>query len=85
MSMCAPAHPGELLRENIDAVGWSVAECAGHLGISAAALSRLLNGRSGMSPRVALALERLGWSTAEFWMRVQAGHQLAQLRKEQVA
>ncbi len=83
--MCAPGHPGELLRENIDAMGWSVAECAGHLGISAAALSRLLNGRTGMSPRVALALERLGWSTAEFWMRVQAGHQLAQLRKEEVA
>ena len=85
MSMCAPAHPGELLRENIEAVGWSVAECAGRLGMSPPALSRLLNGRTAMSPRVALALERLGWSTAEFWMRVQTGHQLAQLRKEQVA
>ena len=83
--MHTPAHLGGLLRDNIDAMGWSVAECAGHLDISPAALSRLLNGHSRISPRVALALERLGWSTAGFWMRVQAGHQLAQLRKEQAA
>ena len=41
---------------------------------------RLVNGRIGISPKVALGLENLGWSNAEFWMRLQAQYDLAQLR-----
>ena len=85
MPMYAPVHPGELIRESMNEVGWSVVRCAERLGISRDALSRLLNGRSSLSPRVALALERLGWSNAEFWMRVQAGYDLAQERHRQTA
>ncbi len=76
-----PAHPGEIIRESMKAVGWSVAECASQLGISRGTMSRLLNGRGSVSPRVALALEGIGWSNAEFWLRVQAGYDLAQERK----
>ena len=43
---------------------------------------RLLNGHIGISPKVALGLESLGWSNAEFWMRLQAQYDLAQLRLE---
>ena len=34
--------------------------------------ARLLNGKAGISPSMALALERIGWSNASFWMRLQA-------------
>lgn len=44
-------------------------------------MSRLLNGRSSITPRVALALEEIGWSNAEFWLRVQSGYDLARERK----
>ena len=48
-------------------------------------MSRLINGRCGISPAMALALERIGWSNAEFWMRRQAQYDLAQERRRSVA
>ena len=85
MAMCAPAHPGELIRDNIAAVGWSIAESAEHLDVSPEALDDVLTGRSHVSPGLALALEQVGWSTAEFWMRVQAGYHLAEERRRRSA
>ena len=45
-------------------------------------LRNLMYGQSGISPVVALALERIGWSDADFWMRRQAKHDLAQARRQ---
>ena len=82
--MYDPAHPGAILRDNVAEEGWTVTECARKLGVARHTLSRLLNERTGISPAMALSLERLGWSTADFWMRVQGGYDLAQerLRRE---
>jgi len=85
MPMYAPAHPGELIRESMNEVGWTVAECARHLGVSRVTASRLLNGRCSLTPHMALALERIGWSNAEFWLRVQAGYDLAKERRRETA
>ena len=71
MSMRNPSHPGELIRESIQAKGWTVAQCAERLGVTRNTLSRLLNGHAGVSPTMALALERIGWSDAEHWVRMQ--------------
>ena len=68
-TMYDPPHLGELIRESIEAEGWSVTETARRLGIGRVALSRV-NGHAGVS--AALALERIGWSDAEHWMRMQA-------------
>ena len=67
-----PAHPGEIARDNLEAEGWTVNECAARLGVSRITLSRLLNGRAGVSAAMALALERIGWGTADHWVRMQA-------------
>ena len=75
-----PPHPGESVRECIEESGLTVTECAERIGITRNNLSRLLNGRIGISARVALGLEALGWSNAEFWMRLQVHHDLAQER-----
>ncbi len=42
------------------------------------ALSRVLNGHAGVSASLVLALERIGWSDAEHWMRMQVIYDLAQ-------
>ena len=73
-----PPHPGGGLRHDIEAMGWTVAECARHLGVSRASLSRVLKGRQRITPAIALSLERLGWSDAETWMRLQVAYDLAQ-------
>ena len=80
--MLNPPHPGETVRYDcIEASELSVTEAARLLGCSRPALSRLLNGRAGISPEMALALERQGWSNADFWMRLQAAYNLAQARR----
>ena len=83
--MVNPPHPGESVRECIEEAGMTVAECAEWIGVTHNNLSALLNGRIGISARVALRLEDLGWSNAEFWMRLQSHYDLAQERlKERI-
>ena len=85
MLMYNPPHPGGAIRANLEELGWTVTECARKLGVARNTLSRLLNEHTGISPAIALSLERLGWSTADVWMRVQAGYDLAQERLRQEA
>ena len=85
MPMCDPAHPGDILRDSVKETGWTITECAQRLGVARNTLSRLLNERIGISPAMALGLERLGWSTADVWMRAQAAYDLAQERLRQEA
>ena len=84
-SMPNPPHLGELIRESMEELGWNVTETAGRLGCERGTLSRLLNGRAGVSASMALALEGIGWGTAEHWMRMQASYELAQARQERAA
>ena len=83
--MLNPPHLGELIRESMDDVGWNVTETAAHLGCERGTLSRLLNGRTGVSANMALALEEIGWGTAEHWMRMQASYELARARRDRTA
>ena len=85
MPMYDPAHPGGAIRANLEELGWTVTECARKLGVPRNTLSRLLNERTGISPAMALGLERIGWSNADFWMRVQGAYDLAQERLRQAA
>ena len=48
---------GELIRESVDEVGWNVTDTAARLGCERGTLSRLLNGKAGVSANTALALE----------------------------
>jgi antitoxin HigA-1 len=77
MRMYNPPHPGEIIREDcLKALGLSVTEAAKGLGVTRKALSELLNGHSGVSPEMAIRLEKAGWSTAETWLRMQLQHDL---------
>ena len=80
-----PPHLGELIREGIDETGWSVTGTAARLNCDRGTLSRVLNGRAGVSATMALALEEIGWGTAEHWMRMQASYELAQVRRKRAA
>jgi antitoxin HigA-1 len=80
--MHKPPHPGETLRDDVlPALGLTVTDAAAVLGVTRVALSRVLNGRAGVSPEMALRLERwLGVDNggrAEVWLRMQAMHDLA--------
>lgn len=85
-TMHNPPHPGLTLRDDVlPALGLSVTEAALQLGVTRAALSRVLNGRAGISPEMALRLERwLGIENggrASVWLGMQAAHDLWQAHK----
>lgn len=75
-------HPGAMLRKDvIDPSGLSVTEAADRLGVSRAALSRVLNCRAAISAELALRLERAGVNTADMWLTMQLHYDLAQARQ----
>lgn len=81
-----PSHPGETLREDVlPDLGLTVTDAAAQLGVTRAALSRVLNGRAAISPEMALRLE--GWlgvengGRADLWIAQQAAYDLWQARK----
>ncbi|WP_321840688.1 HigA family addiction module antitoxin [Paraburkholderia bannensis] len=82
-----PPHPGETLREDVlPELGLTVTEAAAQLGVTRVALSRVLNGRAGISPEMALRLEQwLGVENggrADLWLAMQAAYDLWQVRSK---
>jgi addiction module HigA family antidote len=77
-----PPHPGSILREDVLAdLGISITDAAEALGVSRVTLSRVLNGRAGISAPLALRLEAAGISTARFWLELQSNYDLANTRR----
>ena len=81
MPMKNPVHPGEIVREEcIKPLGLTVEEAAKGLGVSRSALSRLINGKAGISPEMAMRLSKGFGSTPETWLKMQMNYDLAQIR-----
>jgi len=78
--MFSPPHPGETLKEDVlPALGLTVTQAAAELGINRVTLSRVLNGKSGVSIDLALRLEAwLDGPTAESWLKGQLAFDLWQ-------
>jgi antitoxin HigA-1 len=71
-------HPGEMLREDVlTPLGLEVTDAAQRLGIARTTLSRVINGKSGISSDLAIRLERAGAGTARAWMALQANYELS--------
>jgi len=69
-----PSHPGRLLSYYIQ--GRSVTEVAQHLGVTRPALSRVLNGKAGISADMALRISEAFNTEPDFWLRLQAQRDL---------
>ena len=84
MTMFNPPHPGSILKEDVlPELGIGVTEAAIQLGVSRVALSRIINGRAGISADMAIRLETwMNGPTAESWVRMQAEYALWQARQK---
>ena len=77
MRMHNPPHPGEIVRELcLEPRGLSVTRAAQALGVSRKTLSAILNGRSGVSPEMAIRLGKAFGTTAESWLNQQIQYDL---------
>ena len=77
MKMFNPSHPGEVLCELcLEPLGLTITEAAEALGMSRKTLSALLNGRSGISPEMAIRLSKAFDTSAESWLNQQMQYDL---------
>ena len=82
MPMKDPPHPGlSVRRDCLDPLGLTVTEAAKKLGISRKQLSDVVNGHSGISPQMAIRLDKAFGGGANTWYRLQAAYDLAQAMK----
>ncbi len=83
MPMKNPPHPGLSVRHDcLEPLGLSVTEAARKLGIGRKQLSGIVNCRSGISPEMAIRLDKAFGGGAGTWYRLQAAWDLAQAMKK---
>jgi antitoxin HigA-1 len=83
MPMKNPPHPGLSVREDCLApLGLSVTEAAKRLGVSRKQLSEIVNGRAGISPEMAIRLDKAFGGGAAVWHRLQGAYDFAQAMKK---
>ena len=84
MPMKDPPHPGGSIRRAcLEPLGLSVTAGANVLGVTRQALSNVINGKSGISPEMAIRLTKAFGSTPETWLRMQLAYDLAAARKNE--
>jgi antitoxin HigA-1 len=84
MPMKNPVHPGRIVRDDcIEPLGLTVTKAAEVLGVTRQALNNVVNGKSGISPKMAIRLSKAFGSSPETWMRMQVAYDLALARKDE--
>ncbi len=84
MAMKKPPHPGRSIKDAcLDPMTLTVTEGANVLGVARHTLSRVINGQAGISPDMAIRLEKAFGSSADAWLRMQTAYDLAQARKHE--
>ncbi len=80
--MYNPPHPGEVLRDGVFTdTGITVTDFAERLGVTRVMLSRILNGKAGISADMAVRLAAALGGSAESWLHMQANYDLWQAEK----
>jgi antitoxin HigA-1 len=82
MAMHNPPHPGEFIQATyLEPFGMSVRGLADNLGVAPSTLARLIAGKSGISPEMALRLAKALGRSPESWLAMQDNYDLWQARQ----
>ena len=83
MKMKNPPHPGRLVKQEcLEPLALSITRAAEILGVTRLTLSNLVNGKSGVSPEMAIRLSKAFGSSPEVWLGLQLDYDLAQAEKK---
>jgi antitoxin HigA-1 len=77
-----PIPPGEVLREQLEALNMSANALAAALHVPANRISAILNAERELTPDTALRLERFFGTSAQFWLNLQMNYDLRKAELE---
>ncbi len=82
MAMKTPPHPGRLIAKAcLEPLRLGVSAGARVLGVARPTLIRLIKATAGLSPELAIRLEKAFGGSADAWLRMQTAYDLAQARR----
>lgn len=70
-------HPGEFIRDEIEARGWAQRDLAYILGVKDQAINPIMSGKRGISPDMAQALSKAFGISAEYFLNLQKAYELS--------
>ena len=76
-----PIHPGEILKGELAELGMSANTCAKALGVPANRITAIINEQRSITADTALRLSRFFGTTPEFWMGLQASHDVKRAKQ----
>ena len=77
-----PIHPGETLRDDLQALGMSASELARRIEVPVNRITQILNGRRAVTGDTALRLGRFFGTSGEFWLNLQKLYELRRAEQE---
>jgi addiction module HigA family antidote len=80
-----PIHPGQFLRDELDALGLSARKFAAHVHVPHNAITGILNGDRAISAQMAIRLGRAFDTTPRYWQNLQAIYDLKRAQAEMPA
>jgi antitoxin HigA-1 len=81
-SKLAPVHPGEILKETLDDLGFSMNRLAQDIHVPANRISAIVAGQRSITGETALRLAQYFGTTAAYWMNMQARYDLETARDQ---
>ena len=89
MRMYDPPHPGEIIKEALDNIPISVTAFAAHIGVARGTLSRVLNGRAGITPEMSIRISQaFGQKQRDIWFVLQTDYDFwraSQAKRKKIA
>ena len=75
-------HPGEMIKDEIQARGLTQKELAQQMGVSYTVFNEILNGKRPVTTEYALLLEAVLGTNANIWLRLQADYNMQKVRQD---
>lgn len=77
-----PIAPGEILKDELDARGWTQSDLAEILGRPIQAINEIINCKEAIVPATAVELSRAFGTSAEFWLNLESAYRLDLLHRQ---
>jgi antitoxin HigA-1 len=76
MRMFNPPHPGRIIKDALPEIPMTVSQFAAHIGVSRVTLSRVINGRAGITPEMSIKLSQAfgQGEPGDIWFKMQNTH-----------